>query len=225
MSTPDTDRKTLEDAEQAVERKAAVQRPTRSRRRPMLYAIGTALIVLAGIGIYFGVTNMTRTVSVMATNTDVARGDTITVEDLKPIELSGGQNLDTIKAANAQDLVGTTALVDLPEGTLLTTKNVGEGLEVPSSSSIVGVTVTSAQMPAYPLAAGDKVRIVETPVNQGDPPIDTPKSFDAVVFTTTYNSEAKVWTVDLIVPKTLAPDIAARSATGRVALILDSAGQ
>lgn len=225
MSTPDTDRKTLEDAEQAVERKAAVQRPTRSRRRPMLAAIGAALIVLSGIGVYVAVTNLTRTVSVMATNTDIARGETIKVEDLSPIQISGGQNIDAIKSADAQSLVGTTALVDLPSGTLLTKRNVGEGLAVPASSSIVGVSLTTAQMPSFPFAAGDKVRVVDTPVNQGDPPADTPKSYDAVIFTTAYNKEAKVWTVDIIVPKTLAPDIAARAATGRVALVLDSAGK
>ncbi len=96
---------------------------------------------------------------------------------------------------------------------------------IPAGSSIVGVTLTQAQMPGYQLAAGDKVRVVETPVTQGDPPVETPKSFNATVFTATYDTETQVWVVDLVVPNREAPDIAARAATGRVALVIDSTGE
>ncbi|MGG1910503.1 SAF domain-containing protein [Microbacterium sp. NRRL B-14842] len=145
-------------------------------------------------------TNLTRTVSVMATSVDVSRGETITTDDLTTIQLAGGQQVDAVSAADAADLVGTTALVDLPAGTLITSANTGDTLAVPAGSSIVGVTLTQAQMPGYQLAAGDKVRVVETPVTQGDPPVETPKSFNATVFTATYDTETQVWVVDLVVP-------------------------
>ena len=161
----------------------------------------------------------------MATSVDVSRGETITTDDLTTIQLAGGQQVDAVSAADAADLVGTTALVDLPAGTLITSANTGDTLAVPSGSSIVGVTLTQAQMPGYQLAAGDNVRVVETPVTQGDPPVETPKSFDATVFTATYDTETQVWVVDLVVPNREAPDIAARAATGRVALVIDSTGE
>ncbi|MFF8188786.1 SAF domain-containing protein [Microbacterium sp. NPDC016588] len=229
--TTTTDRKSkrtqkdTETTEQPTARQAAVLRPTQSRRRPVLIALGVALALLGGVGVWWVTTNLTRTVSVMATDTDIARGETITTEDLTTIQLAGGQQVDAITAADAADIVGTTALVDLPAGTLITSANTGDTLPVPEGSSIVGVTLTQAQMPGYQLAAGDNVRIVETPVTQGDPPVETPQSFDATVFTATYVAETQVWVVDLIVPDREAPDIAARAATGRVALIIDSTGE
>ena len=220
--TTTTDRKskrtkeTTEPGEQKQGLTPAVLQPTKSRRRPAIIALGIALVLLGGIGVWWVTTNLTRTVSVMATSVDVSRGETITTDDLTTIQLS---------AADAADLVGTTALVDLPAGTLITSANTGDTLAVPAGSSIVGVTLTQAQMPGYQLAAGDKVRVVETPVTQGDPPVETPKSFNATVFTATYDTETQVWVVDLVVPNREAPDIAARAATGRVALVIDSTGE
>ena len=230
MSTTTSDRKTKrgqqgpEETEQQP-RQAAVLRPTRSRRRPVVIALGIALVLLGGVGTWWYTTNLTRTVSVMATGVDIARGETISAEDLTTIQLAGGQSLDTITSAEASTIVGGTALVDLPAGTLITSANTGATLPVPSGSSIVGVSLTQAQMPGYQLAAGDQVRVVETPVAQGDPPAEEPQSFAATVFTSHYNSESAIWVVDLIVPTREAPDIAARAATGRVALVLDATGE
>ena len=229
--TTTTDRKSKrtkeasEPAEQTSARTAAVLQPTKSRRRPAVIALGIALVLLGGIGVWWVTTNLTRTVSVMATSVDVSRGETITADDLTTIQLAGGQQVDAVPAADATDLVGTTALVDLPAGTLITSANTGATLAVPAGSSIVGVTLTQAQMPGYQLAAGDQVRVVETPVTQGDPPVETPQSFDATVFTATYDNETQVWVVDLVVPNREAPDIAARAAAGRVALVIDSTGE
>lgn len=206
-------------------RQAAVLRPTKSRRRPVLIALGIALALLGGVGVWWVTTNLTHTVSVMATTTEVPRGQTITADDLTTIQLAGGQHIDAVPAADASTLIGTTALVDLPAGTLITSKNTGKALPVPTGDSIVGVTLTQAQMPSFNLGAGDSVRVVETPVKDGDPPAGSPKSFDAKVFTTQYDSKNQIWVVDLVVPSGEAPDIAARAATGRVALVVDTTGE
>ena len=190
-----------------------------------MLALGIALALLGGVAVWWIFVNSSHTVSVMATSANVARGETITAADLTTIQLAGGQQVDAIPASEASKIVGTTALVDLPSGTLITSANTGNTLPVPSGSSIVGVTLTQAQMPGYELAAGDKVRIVETPVAQGDPPAQSPQSFDATVFTARYDGDTKVWVVDLVVPEREAPDIAARAATGRVALVIDATGE
>ena len=80
--TTTTDRKSkrtqkdTETTEQPTARQAAVLRPTQSRRRPVLIALGVALALLGGVGVWWVTTNLTRTVSVMATDTDIARGVT-----------------------------------------------------------------------------------------------------------------------------------------------------
>jgi hypothetical protein len=48
-------------------------------------------------------------------------------------------------------------------------------------------------MPSYPLAAGDQVRIVDTPVAQGDPPADTPQTFPATVFSVVRDADNQQW--------------------------------
>ncbi|MGC5224525.1 SAF domain-containing protein [Micromonospora sp. DT81.3] len=231
MSTTTSDQRTkrgkqpADQAQQPEPRQAAILRPTKSRRRPVIIALGVALALLGGVGTWWVTTNLTRTVSVMATGVDVARGETITAEDLTTIQLAGGQQVDSVPATDAAEVVGSTALVDLPAGTLITSANTGNAIAVASGESIVGVSLTQAQMPGYPLAAGDQVRVVETPVTQGDPPAETPRSFEATVFTTRFDAETGVWVVDLVVPEREAADIAARASTGRVALVIDATGE
>ena len=106
---------------------------------------------------------------------------------------------------NKNDLIGTVA-----EASGLT--------RIQASQAVEGVfdAITGA------LRKGDEVRLVDTPISQGEPPADTPKTFTATVFSIREDAQNSRWIVDLVVSPQVAPDIAARAATGRVALVLDS---
>lgn len=214
-------------ASASEERKPAARlpRPPRSRIRPAMIGLGVALIILGGLATAWQVNALTTTTSVLTVTSDVTRGDTIESSDLGSMQVSGGQDVDAFVIEQQDEVVGQTALVDLPIGTLLTTANLGSELAVPDGSSLVGVSLTQAQLPSWDLSSGDTVRVVDTPVSQGDPPQETPESFEATVFTTSYSEETAVWVVDLIVPSDQAADIAARAASGRVALVLDRPGE
>jgi len=196
--------------------------PTKARRRPWLVGAGVALAIVGGLASWYYASTVGNTDTVLVITGDVARGDTIASGDLTTIQIAGGQGTGTFAAADSRDVIGQVALVDLPDGSLVTKNNVGEGLAVAAGKSIVGVALSADQLPSYPLTAGDKVRIVDTPIAQGDPPAATPSTFRAEVFTTKYDDISGQWIVDLIVSESQAADIAARSATGRIALILDS---
>lgn len=195
--------------------------PTKSRRRPALILAGVALAIVGGLGSWWYASSIGNTVTVLVTSTAVTRGEQIETADLTTLEIAGGQASDAITAARSTEVVGQVATVDLPAGSLITSDNIGGGLTVESGQSIVGVALTAAQMPSHPLAAGDAVRIVDTPIAQGDPPQTTPQSYEATVFTSKYDDATSQWIVDLVVPQGRAADIAARSATGRIALVLD----
>ncbi len=199
-----------------------VTTPTKNRRRPGLVALGIALAAVCALGTWWYVNSASNTVTVVTTKADIPRGQMITQNDLTTLQIAGGQSTDALTASEASTILGEVALVDLPKGSLVTTSNVGESLVVTAGKSLVGVALTSAQMPSQQLAAGDEVRIVDTPISQGEPPADTPTTFTAVVFSVRADEANARWIVDLIVSKDKAPDIAARAATGRVALILDS---
>lgn len=188
----------------------------------MVIGLGVALVVIGGLTTYLVANGQSNTVTVLETKSSVARGDTITAEDLKPIQITTGQGTAAFTPDQAAQAVGKVALVNLPSGTFVTAKNVGNSLPVANGSSVVGVALTAQQMPSYQVTPGDKVRIVVTPVAQGEPPENTPQSYKATVFATKWNSKTNQWIVDLVVPNAQATIIAATSATGRVALVVDS---
>lgn len=206
-------------------RPAAVGKTPKPRWKLWGAALGIAVMLVSGLAFVYVNSTTSKTVSVLTTKNAVERGHAITEADLATISIAGGQNADTVPAKDATSIVGQIAAVDLPAGSLITSSNVIDTLPVPDGKTIVGVSVTTAQLPSYALAAGDVVRIVDTPVAQGEPPADDPKTFKATVFTTSFDEKNNVWIVDLIVPSREAPSIAARAATQRIALVLDSLGE
>jgi len=91
-----------------------------------------------------------------------------------------------------------------------------------TGQSLVGVALQSAQQPAEPLQAGDRIRIVDTPASQAEPPASTPQTLSGVVVLTAGPNDSGLTIVNVTVPATQAADRAARVATGRIALILDT---
>jgi hypothetical protein len=77
-------------------------------------------------------------------------------------------------------------------------------------------------MPSEPLYSGDSVRIVTTPGDQGEITNEDPVTVEAVVVGVSRVEETGETVVDVSVPEADAADLAARAATGRVALVLDA---
>lgn len=197
------------------------ERPLRQRRRPVFIAVGAVLVLVAALASYVTFTNMSTTVSVVVTTSNVARGEVIQADDLGTIEIAGGQVTSAVLASEAPGLVGQFATVDMPAGSLVTSGSTQPGLPVPAGMSIVGIAVARGQVPSAGLRAGDHVRVVSTPIAQGEPPIDPPLTIVAEVFATSRDERSGGLVVDVIVPSAVAADLAARSATGRIAIILD----
>ena len=85
-----------------------------------------------------------------------------------------------------------------------------------------GISLTPGQMPSEPLYSGDAVRIVTTPGDQGEVTDKDPVTVEAVVVGVSRVEETGETVVDVSVPESDAADLAARAATGRVALVLDA---
>lgn len=188
----------------------------------MLVAAGAALVVVAGLASYVGFTNLGNTVEVLVTSAAVSRGEVVEAADLTTLQLSGGQTSPAITVDRTAEVVGQVATVDLPAGSLVTTETIAATVPVEAGSSVVGLSLTPAQLPSTPLTPGDRIRIVSTPVAQGEPPAEPPLTIEAVVFTTRQDDRTGTTIVDVVVPETIAADVAARAATGRVSIVLDS---
>lgn len=224
-TAPEKTSKRARNTEKAAPRPTAVGQPTKSRRRVWMIALGITIVLIGALATWYLTTTTSQTVSVLTTSSDVQRGEAITQDDLTTISIAGGQNVDAIPASQAVDVIGKVAGVDLPAGSLLTSSNILATLPVPDGYSIVGIALSSSQLPAYRLTAGDEVRLVDTPVAQGEPPTEDPTTFRATVFTTTYDEPNQTWIVDVVVPEREAASIAARAATQRVSIVLDGVGE
>lgn len=224
-TAPETKNTRARSSEKTPPRPAAVGQPTKSRRRVWMIALGITIVLIGALATWYVTTTTSQTVSVLTIKSDIQRGEAITQDDLTTIAIAGGQSTDAYTASQASTVVGQVAAVDLPAGSLVTSGNVLDTLPVPEGSSIVGIALTSSQLPAYRLAAGDAVRLVDTPVAQGEPPTEDPTTFTATVFTTTYDETNQVWIIDVVVPTREAASIAARAATQRVSIVLDGVGE
>ncbi|RPF19488.1 hypothetical protein EDD34_0036 [Myceligenerans xiligouense] len=202
----------------------APAKPTRARRRPAVIALGLALVALGILASVYLTTTLGQTHKVLAVTSNVARGDMITPSDLAPVDLPTGPTLlDPVDASLLEEVVDQFATVDLPAGSLLTADSYAASLQPGEGRSIVGIALNPNQMPATSLAAGDQVRIIETPVSGGDAPVEDPFAIPAAIVTVKEATVGDQTVVDVDVARNQAAALAARAASGRVALVLDAA--
>ena len=86
----------------------------------------------------------------------------------------------------------------------------------------MGISLAPAQMPSEPLYGGDVVRIVTTPGDQGEITDEDPVTIEAIVVGVNRVAGDRRNRRRRLGPEADAADLAARAATGRVALVLDA---
>ena len=153
---------------------------------------------------------------------EIPRGSVIEAEDLTTARLNVDSAVAVLPASAADDLIGQRAALDVAAGGLLTPDLVQEGSIPASGESLVGVALKPEQAPGETLMAGDLVRVVVTPGQDGETPKIAPEFSAAEVVGIHHDSETGQTVVDLLVPHAEASLLAARVATGNVALVLDS---
>ena len=196
-------------------------RPKR-RRRPWLFALCAALVAAGALGSAFAFTSVTDTQAVLVVSRDINRGETIEAGDLSVVRIGVDPTLNPVPGSQMAKLEGSRAAADLWAGTLLTEAAVTDQLVPGQGESLVGISLTPAQMPSEPLRAGDTVRIVTTPGDQGEVTNQDPVTVEAIVVGVSLVPETGETVVDVSVPEGDAADLAARAATRRVALVLDA---
>ena len=198
-----------------------VPAPPRTRRRRSVIAAGVALVALGGLAAAWLTTVVGNTSPVLVLSSDVTRGDVLSQQDLTVAQLPADPALSPVPAADRPAVVGQRAAVDLAAGTLLTPTSVTSEVLPADGSSLLGVALIPAQLPARALRPGDQVRVVDTPRDQDDPPTGDPVATRATVVATRALPDTGQTVVDLTVPSEQAAGLAARVATGRVALVVD----
>lgn len=194
----------------------------RYRRRPALIGLGVALLAVCGGGAAYLAQISGDTIAVLAVADDVWRGEIIDRSDLVTAQAAADPAVDPVPANELADVVGQRVAADLSAGELLTSAAV-TAADVPATGqTVVGVAVGQAQVPNEPLNPGDTIRVFDTP-NPGDaPPATSPASITATVLSVSDMTETGQLIVDVVVDADVAGTLAAKAATGRVAIVLDS---
>ena len=194
----------------------------KARRRPWVFALMAALVAAGALGTAFAFTSVNDTREVVVVSSDIKRGETIEAGDLAVVRVSVDPALTPVPGSQKAELEGSRAAVDLWAGTLLTEQAIAGNLVPGEGESLVGISLTPAQMPSEPLYGGDAVRVVTTPGDQGEITDQEPVTIEATVVGVSRVEETGETVVNVSVPEAEAADLAARAATGRVALVLDA---
>ena len=128
----------------------------------------------------------------------------------------------SIPASDVSMVVGQRAALDISAGGLLTPDAIAPETVPAKGETVVGLSLVDGMLPAIPLKTGDDVRVVQTPGAQGQVGDVSPVTIAAKVVAVTRSQDGQFALVDLLVSADAAPDLAARAATGKVAVVLDS---
>ncbi|WP_226963952.1 SAF domain-containing protein [Nostocoides sp. F2B08] len=188
----------------------------------MLIAASVAAISLGALVSLWAYQSTSDTRSVLAVRQTIERGEVITADDLMTVNISVDPALRPLPADRAESVVGKYAALDMSAGGVVTQDQVTDQALPAAGSSVVGIALTAGMLPADQVRAGDKVRVVVTTGQQGEMPTGEPDSIEAVVVGVARDETTGNAIVNVQVPTDGGPLLAARAATGKVAIVLDS---
>lgn len=192
------------------------------RRRPGLIAGSVVAVLLGGTGAAWAWTTSANASDVVAVRAAVQRGEVIERSDLVVVRVGTDPALKTVPGKRLDSLVGQRAAMDLGAGSLLTPEQVTGQVFPGRGRSIVGVALPEGSVPSEQLVSGDVVRIIDTPGRQAVEVVQEPTAVTGTVVSVRASETQQATIVDVLVAEAEAGRLAARAATGNVALVLDS---
>ena len=189
------------------------------QRRPSAVVLALVLVCLGGLTGLWLWTSASAATEVVAVRTPVERGQLIVLEDLTTVRVTLDPALRTVPASGLESLVGKRAVTDLAAGTLVAPEQVSDAVVPGSGMAVVAVPIAPGLIPSEPLTAGDTVRLVQAPA-QGVEVTGAPAEITGTVLHVTPGDTETV--VDVLVADNRAGELAARAASGDLALVLAS---
>lgn len=196
-----------------------VPETTKLQRRPSAVVLALVLVCLGGLTGLWLWTSSSAATEVVAVRSPVERGQLIVPEDLTTVRVTLDPALRTVPASGLESLVGKRAVTDLAAGTLVAPEQVSDAVVPGAGMAVVAVPIAPGLIPTEPLKAGDTVRLVQAPA-QGVEVTAPPAEITGTVLNVTPGDTETV--VDVLVADNRAGELAARAASGDLALVLAS---
>ncbi len=192
---------------------------TKLQRRTLPVVVAVVLVCLGGVTGLWLWTASSSASEVVAVRVGVERGQLIAATDLTKVRVTLDPSLRTVPASAVDSLVGKRAVTDLAVGTLVSPAQVSDAVVPGAGLAVVAVPIAAGLIPTEPLKAGDTVRLVQAPA-QGVQVSGAPTEITATVLNVTSGDTETV--VDVLVADNRAGELAARAASGDLALVLAS---
>ena len=137
--------------------------------RVAVLALAVAMVVLGALGAAYLATSLGQTTAVIAVAREVPWGEQITAEDLVEARVSADPALDPIPFGDRDEVIGMVAATTLTPGSLLTREALTAQPLPPPGQQLVGIGVSTVQLPTTPLRPGDDVLLVPVAAGGGTP--------------------------------------------------------
>lgn len=141
------------------------------RSRVPEVALGALVLVVSALAALWLFTESSERTAVLALANPVERGDLLAIDDLVTVEVASDDALVVLRPDQSVDMVGRIALTDLPAGVLVTPSQFASTSALADGESVVGLDLTSGQVPSSRLTPGTTVSVILTPPPT-DPTVD-----------------------------------------------------
>lgn len=141
-------------------RPAVDVRPPGRRVRVPEVAVGVLVMVVFALGAVMWHLSAVEKVPALVVASEVERGEVFESNDIRVAYVSSDDALARLDGSQLNRVVGRVALVDLAEGTLLTTSVVADAATVDGGDGVVGLSLDPGAYPGRGLAPGDRVNVV-----------------------------------------------------------------
>lgn len=183
--------------------------------------MGALLIALGGIGGGALFSTLSDADTVITVTRTVYRDQVIGQADLGVVSLSGAPGVDSVPADRLDEVVGSTALTDLAEGSLLNPTSFGAA-PVEAGTARVGLKLAAGRLPTSPLPPGTAVLLIPVGRDGAEPPSGA--SVVARVAATADPTADGAALIDVTVPVAEAERVARLAAADQLALVRQAGG-
>ncbi|MGB8380084.1 MAG: SAF domain-containing protein, partial [Dermatophilaceae bacterium] len=181
-----------------------------------------AVVLLGGVLLLYAVPSYAGHTAVVVMARDVKVGAILTAEDLGTADVSVGEAVAVVHPADG--VLGKTALTDLPAGSLLSPRLVGDAPALPAGQVLVPARLTLGQRPQQGLSFGQVVLAVPAPADPASPGSAALLAASPIRATVVSCGEPDPANgdvvVDLRVPQGEAVGLARAAATGSLTLVV-----
>lgn len=181
--------------------------------------IGLFLVAAFALGGAWFYSSATDETDVLAVRDGLSRGQVVSANDLRVVQVATDDILDMISADDAPSVIGQVALIDLGAGTLVTSAQFAPTAAIDAGDGVVGLALQPGEYPSANLQPGDEVRVVQTPRTSDPETTGTVLVERALVVDVTTIGVQNELFISLSMPTALADTVAASGALDQVRLV------